>query len=120
MDCGLDFGGLEGRWRDCTSAGASFSTLLLLNLLNPVGMLGLPSKLEPVVADKKGERPMIGDTGGAPLLSLSRFSNLDRSEDTGLMEVSSLPSPGRSILRRDQHCFHTDRAGCESRWMFRR
>ena len=39
---------------------------------------------------RKGERPPIGDAGGVAL-SFSKFSNLERREETGLIDDVSLP-----------------------------
>lgn len=45
-----------------------------------------------------GERPpTAGDAGGVPL-SLSKFSNLERNDDTGLIEEASGPSFEPSML----------------------
>ena len=97
IDCGRALGKL-GR-RPLTTGSrcpSSTTTVEFVEVVWPIGVVGLASLAAPA-PDKKGERPTIGDAGGVPL-SLSRFSNLERSEDTGLMEDSSLPSPASSIL----------------------
>lgn len=98
IDCGLDFGRLgrlgRGTAGGCPSLfkGAKSGTSLF-----PEAVLGLE-----VVPDapgaSHGERPpATGEAGGVPL-SFSKFSNLERSEDTGLIEEASGPSLEPSIL----------------------
>ena len=90
IDCGRDFGGL-GRLRRGVACGSAFGLFALLRsklLLPPTGVTGRPSLVD-IVADRNGDRPTIGDAGVVPL-SLSRFSNLERNDDTGLIDVSSL------------------------------
>lgn len=46
---------------------------------------------------KKGDLPIMGEAGGVSLF-LSKFSNLERSDETGLIDDSSLPCILSSIL----------------------
>lgn len=54
------------------------------------GSVGVP------IGGNKGDRPPMGDCGVVPV-SFTRFSNLDRSEETGPIEDSSLAFPLPSI-----------------------
>ena len=62
----------------------------MLSIASPADELGLPIAFGTFVAARNGERLPIGNAG-APR-SLSRFSNRDRSDDTFLIDDSSLPS----------------------------
>lgn len=98
IDCGLDFGmlGLLGRGTadGCPSLfrGAKSGTSLF-----PDAVLGREVVTDPPGASHGERPPTTGEAGGVPL-SFSRFSNRERSEDTGLIEEASGPCFEPSML----------------------
>lgn len=89
IDWGLDLGGLGFRGRGSAEAGplllkgAKSGTSLL-----PDAVVGREVVTGPPGASHGERPPTTGDAGGVPL-SFSRFSNLERREDTGLIEEAS-------------------------------
>lgn len=103
MDCGLERGGL-GLFGLSMAAGCEPSFRGVKSGTSPLpdeAVVGLEVPTDPP-GSSHGERPpTTGEAGGVPL-SLSKFSNLERSEDTGLIEEASGPSlelsmAGRSV-----------------------
>lgn len=96
IDCGLDIGVLGVSIRGIALGGSRLFVVMAscpaLAVAGVVGRLLVP-KTGPA---KKGDRPKIGDAGGVAV-SCCRFSNLDRKDDTGLIDDSSLPL-GLSML----------------------
>jgi len=96
IDCGLDIGVFGASSRGTALGGSRLFAVIascpVLAVAGVVRRLLLP-RTGPA---KKGDRPKIGDAGGVAV-SCCRFSNLDRRDDTGLIDDSSLPL-GLSML----------------------
>ena len=80
------------RLGDCGSVSPSVLTPFCADqVLSLTGVLGR-ALASGAAGEKKAARPTTGDSGGVAV-PLPKFSNLDRSDETGLMDDSSLLSP---------------------------
>lgn len=96
IDCGRCFGLVKRLELNANSIGVPGSVGPFEASFSPCDVLGRPS--DPVLlVERKRERPVVGDAGAA--VFLSKFSNLERRDDTGLMDEASVPSFEPSMTR---------------------